>query len=245
MHALIGDRLLDAWDRGFQENDLARPLTLLHLSSPERSRESIAALSLAERDLDLWRLRQITFGEWLRATLPCAGCSAQIEFTLALSSVIEPLERLQLTARVEEQILGWDVAVRLVTTRDLEAALSMQDEEMGKQILLERCVSLKSASGVASDWESAPDAVRNLALEAFEEIHEGAEFTCVATCPQCGAVEMADLDIGRFLWFEVRNAAKRLLREIHELASAYGWSEAAILGMTPQRRQSYLAMVRA
>jgi hypothetical protein len=82
-------------------------------------------------------------------------------------------------------------------------------------------------------------------MELFEAMHEGAEFTCETVCPQCGAVDLADLDIGRFLWFEVRNAARRLLLEIHELASAYGWSEAAILGMSPQRRQGYLAMVRA
>jgi hypothetical protein len=55
---------------------------------------------------------------------------------------------------------------------------------------------------------------------------------------------MADLDIGRFLWFEVRNAAQRLLREVHELAYAYGWSESAILAMSFHRRQNYLAMVR-
>lgn len=245
MNALAGDQLLAAWDRGFHESDLARPLTLLQVSSPERTRENLASLSLAERDLELWRLRRMTFGEWLRATLPCAECSAQIEFTLALSNVIEPLELLQLKAPVETQTQGWQVAVRPVTTRDLEAALSSSDEASAKQALLERSVSLKLVSGAAADWQDAPEPVRNLALQAFEEVHEGAESTCVATCPQCGAVKMADLDIGRFLWFEVRNAARRLLREIHELASAYGWSESAILAMTSQRRQSYLTMVRA
>jgi hypothetical protein len=245
MHALVGDQLLAAWDRGSHENDLARPLTLLHISSPERCRENIAALSLAERDLDLWRLRRMTFGEWLRATLPCAACSAQIEFTLALSSVIEPLERLQLTTALTKQIDDWSVAARPATTRDLEAVLSITDEDLARQALLERCVSLTLRSGIPADWANLPDTVRNLAVGSFEEIHEGAEFTCVATCPQCGAVEMADLDIGRFLWFEVRNAAKRLLLEIHDLASAYGWSESAILALSAQRRQTYLAMVRA
>jgi hypothetical protein len=244
MHALVGDQLLAAWDRGSHESDLARALTLLHMSSPERSRESIAALSLAERDLELWRLRRITFGEWLRATLPCAACSAQIEFTLALSDVIEPLERLQLTTAVTTHIEDWAVAARPATTRDLEAVLSIADDELAKQILLERCVALTSRSGTAADWANLPDPVRKRAVETFDEVHEGAEFTCIASCPQCGAVELEDLDIGRFLWFEVRNAAKRLLVEIHELASAYGWSESAILALSAQRRQSYLAMVR-
>lgn len=245
MRALSADQLLAAWDRGFHESDLGRPLTLLRLSCPERSGESLAELSLAERDLDLWRLRRIMFGERLRATLPCAGCAAQIEFTLAVSSVIDPLESLQSTTPLETQVDRWQVRVRPVITADLEAALKMPDDPSAKQLLLERCVSLNAPSGMAAGWEDAPEATRAFALEAFEQIHEGAEFTCVATCPQCGAVEMADLDIGRLLWLEVRNAAKRLLWEIHELASAYGWSESAILAMTSQRRQSYLNMVRA
>jgi hypothetical protein len=247
MHALVGEQLLAAWDRGSRESDLARALTLLTVSSPERTRESVAALSLAERDLELWRLRQMTFGEWLRATLPCRECPAQMEFTLDLSSVIEPLERLRLSAPVapsERQVNGWRVNVEPATTRDLEAALRMPDQSSSKQTLLERCTSLVDPVGAAARWSEAPDAVRDCATEVFEEIHEGAEFTCAAACPQCGAVEMADLDIGRFLWFEVRNAAQRLLREVHELAYAYGWSESAILAMSFHRRQNYLAMVR-
>jgi hypothetical protein len=245
MHALTGERLLEAWDRGFNQSDLTRPLTLLGVSCPERSTAEIAGLSLAERDLDLWRLRRLTFGEWLRATLPCAGCAQQIEFTLALTTVVEPLERLSLAMPPQKQIEGWNISMRPVTTSDLEAVLAFEDAESAKQALMERCGSFASSDGTISSWRDASEAARTAAMELFEAMHEGAEFTCETVCPQCGAVDLADLDIGRFLWFEVRNAARRLLLEIHELASAYGWSEAAILGMSPQRRQGYLAMVRA
>jgi hypothetical protein len=244
MHALVGEQLLAAWDRGFHESDLLRPLTLLTASSPELSRESVATMSLAQRDFELWRLRQMSFGEWLRATLPCAGCSAQIEFTLGVSAVIEALRPLQLTAPAQMEMQGWTIALRPATTCDLEAVLHTPPQ-LARQTLLDRCISLTDPLGNVATLEQAPDAVRNLAVEAFEKIHEGAEFTCEAICPQCGAVEMADLDIGRFLWFEVRSAARRLLREIHELASAYGWSESAILALSSERRQSYLELVRA
>jgi hypothetical protein len=53
-----------------------------------------------------------------------------------------------------------------------------------------------------------------------------------------------DLDIGRFLWMEVRHAALALLRDVHELASAYGWREDEILTMNSARRAMYLGMVR-
>ena len=45
------------------------------------------------------------------------------------------------------------------------------------------------------------------------------------------------------LWEEIEVRAHVLLGEVHRLASAYGWSEAQILALSPARRASYLAMV--
>ena len=53
------------------------------------------------------------------------------------------------------------------------------------------------------------------------------------------------LDAGQLLWEEIEARALVLLREVHHLASAYGWSEAQILALTPARRASYLAMAGA
>ena len=44
---------------------------------------------------------------------------------------------------------------------------------------------------------------------------------------------------------ELATQAKRLLREVHFLARAYGWREADILAMSARRRQAYLEMVGA
>ena len=38
-------------------------------------------------------------------------------------------------------------------------------------------------------------------------------------------------------------AAGRLMRDIHLLASAYGWTEAEVLSLSAWRRQAYLDMV--
>jgi len=50
-------------------------------------------------------------------------------------------------------------------------------------------------------------------------------------------------DIASFFWAEICVQAKRLLREVHTLARAYGWREMDILSMSPARRQFYLEMV--
>src|SRR5262249_46541500 len=111
------------------------------------------------------------------------------------------------------------------------------DPTRARRLLLDRSVSAWHAHEIEPD-ETAT------ALRTFNELHAAAEITLQVTCPGCGHTEAVDLDIARFLWTEVRHAAVRLLRDVHDLASAYSWQEAAILAMTPQRRRAYLEMVR-
>jgi hypothetical protein len=47
-------------------------------------------------------------------------------------------------------------------------------------------------------------------------------------------------DIVSFFWAEIGAWAQRLLREVHALASAYGWREADILALSAWRRRQYL-----
>ena len=49
---------------------------------------------------------------------------------------------------------------------------------------------------------------------------------------------------GLSLKFSYTAWAVRLLGEVHELASAYGWREHDVLALSPWRRQAYLQMVR-
>jgi hypothetical protein len=62
-------------------------------------------------------------------------------------------------------------------------------------------------------------------------------------CPACQRGWTAAFDIVAFFWGELDAWAQRLLVEVHKLASAYGWSEADILGMSQVRRNLYLNIV--
>jgi hypothetical protein len=62
-------------------------------------------------------------------------------------------------------------------------------------------------------------------------------------CPACGAQSSAEFDIAAFFWQEITAQARRLLREVHALARAYGWREADILAMSARRRQAYLSLI--
>jgi hypothetical protein len=53
------------------------------------------------------------------------------------------------------------------------------------------------------------------------------------------------LHIASYLWGEIDDWARRVLRDIHVLASAYGWRESDILDMNARRRETYLQMLGA
>ena len=70
-----------------------------------------------------------------------------------------------------------------------------------------------------------------------------ADVQLALSCPACSHQWQSVFDIVSFFWSEMNAWAYRILREVHILASAYGWREADILAMSPYRRQLYLKMV--
>ncbi len=83
-------------------------------------------------------------------------------------------------------------------------------------------------------------------IEAFlAKTDPQAETLIDLTCPACGHGWTVALDIGSFLWTRWNALAKRLLREVHVLARAYGWREPDILALSWIRRQAYLEMASA
>jgi len=244
VHPLTGERLLEAWDRGAAQHDLDRALTMLAVARPGTARGALAALSVPERNRHLLRLRQVSFGSELRGYVPCASCGTRLEFSMSIPPLVAHLERLEPGGPVRWTRGARTFSMRPVTSEDLLAVVRAPDAPTARRVLLARCLSATDAGGGVACADPIDDA-EALMLEQFDRLHEGAEIVCELRCPACASVARVDLDIGRFLWSEVRHAAAGLLREVHELAAAYGWTEAAILAMSDRRRRTYLEMVRA
>jgi hypothetical protein len=241
MLPLRGESLIAAWELAAQQRYLERALTLLRLSCPDIDGEQALSMPISELNLRLLRLRQISFGGTVSAILPCSRCGERLEMELPLSPLIARLEagaRAATTAWMEED---GEYVARQLRAGDLLQAEAEPDPERARQLLLARCLEAKHAGEVAGTLPAIPQSAK--ALRLLEELNAGAEIVVGISCPSCGGAEDVELDIVRFLWAEVRHAAMRLLREVHELAATYGWSEAAILAMSPQRRTAYLQMV--
>ena len=122
---------------------------------------------------------------------------------------------------------GRELRFRLPTSADLLAVKSAEQ-------LLERC-SLSGDGQLAEDFVAAVG-------EKMSDADPMADIHLALNCPNCEYNWEAAFDIVAFLWREISAAARRLLREVHTLASAYGWTESEILGMSPARRRAYLEM---
>jgi hypothetical protein len=72
-----------------------------------------------------------------------------------------------------------------------------------------------------------------------------ADIQLAISCAACSHHWRTTFDIVSFFWSEIEVWARRLLCEVHILASAYGWHEREILGLGPVRRQLYLEMLGA
>jgi hypothetical protein len=239
MRALTGELLLAAWEQSMPENHLNRALTMLAVAMPESSRSQLAEMSVAERNLALLRLHELSFGSFLSGFSVCSQCGGQLEFTLQVSPMLAQLENQAPKAPAEWSENGQRYRLRPANTSDLLSSLEVPDTSEAQNHILARCLTL------SGEQESIPPSVLYAALEKFEQLHEAAELNCAIQCPECSGNQTFDLDIVRFLWCEVRYAAQRLLSEIHQLAGAYGWSEQSIARMSPQRRGAYLEMLSA
>jgi hypothetical protein len=239
-------RLLEAWDRASTAGDAGRASALLSAACPGTSPAQWDVVAITEVNLQLVRLRRISFGSSLTGQLPCSECGAQLEFNIDVPQIIQRLEETMTEDDTADWTSGNDrFSMRAANNLDLVAVSTQAGPEDARLLLLERCTQVND--GPASD-EIASAALRaseTVALETFTRLHQAAEITCRVPCVACGHAEVSDLDMARFLWAEVRHNAGKLLREIHELASVYGWSEEAIINMPAHRRERYLEMIRS
>uniref|UniRef100_A0A7V4GAH1 Phage baseplate protein n=1 Tax=Desulfobacca acetoxidans TaxID=60893 RepID=A0A7V4GAH1_9BACT len=230
------------YEEGRRQHRLDRWLTILQAASPDRSRRELADLTIGQRDLQLLDFREAHFGRKLKAYGECPACQAQLEFDLGTETLrqdagLQPHQEFTLTEA------GFELRYRLPTSRDLAAAAALPGLHEAREVILQRCLLAAAHQGVPMDLEKLP---ADLVARLIEEMgcrDPQADVRLALDCPGCGHAWEVLFDIGVFVWHDLKLTARRLVQEVHILASAYGWSETAILSLTPARRQAYLDLV--
>jgi hypothetical protein len=243
MRAPSTGELLEVWEAGFAQAPLERALALLAVACPEASWEQLAALSIGQRDVRLLTLREALWGPQMAAVVVCPKCQERLELSLDTREILSDAQGSQ-PGEMSLRIANFNMTFRLPTTLDLMDA-GGQNGTMGSARLLERCILSAEQGGMAIDSDKLPlEAVEGVA-KSMAEADPLADVQLSLCCPNCELRWRAVFDIVSFLWTEIEVWAWRILKDVHTLAQAYGWSEREILTLSPTRRQFYLDMVGA
>jgi hypothetical protein len=200
----------------------------------------VEGLSIGQRDTLLLQLREWTFGPDLTGTSTCPQCREQIELTFGT----DDLPTAGTTPATTVEMNGYELHLRPPTSRDI-IAVAVQDLARARLDLLERCLLSAHYRGSPAAASDLPEVVLDEAERKLAEADPQSDIQLVVACPACGRQTRVVFDIVSFFWREIESWAFRILREVHTLASAYGWGEEEILALSPVRRQCYLDLVGA
>jgi hypothetical protein len=227
--------LLELWEHGLHLHPLDRALLLLGAThgTPEKS---LADWPLGRRNEALAEIRCSCFGSTLQAWITCPRCDEKLEFEVDIPTLLRGHQNGERSS--EERLAVNGYSFRLPTSRDLARVSAASDPRVAAVDLLEGCRVDKGAAPVWSDADLEEIGEQMALADPMAEIR----FKFV--CPICAYDCDESLDLGNVLWAEIEARAKRLLFEIHTLASAYGWTEKEILSLSENRRLLYLEIVQ-
>jgi hypothetical protein len=234
--------LFGAWEAGLSQPPLQRALTLAALVTPESDRD-LTALGIGRRDALLLALRTRTFGARLSGQVACPACSCELELAFD-AGAIQALDREPPSDWFLVRYGEFEITARCPTTADL-SSLDGSDVTVNTRRVACACILSARRRGAPIKPAALPDAAVNAVSERLSEMDPLGAVSLSTSCPGCGHAWEAPFDIAAFLWTEIHAWGCRLLRDIHALASAYGWRERDILAVSPLRRQAYLDMIGA
>ena len=246
-------RLLEVWERGAACSPPRRALLLLGVAHPGLDPAILGALPVGRRDALLLRLRARLFGPRLDATAACPACNERVEFTLSLpdllpsvsdpaaaaEELVRPVPPGPLVLELEDHAL----TLRPPSADDLVALENHRDPAAAEAELLRRCVLSARRDDQPIESAALPGPLVAAVSARIAEADPLSDLRLGLSCPACSHAWSDPLDIAACLWRELEAWAARLLREVHLLATAYGWTEDAILALSPVRRRHYLDLI--
>jgi hypothetical protein len=197
-------------------------------------------MPVGRRDGELLSLREGLFGPVIVALAQCPGCDGRCElsFTVDGIRVAQPDDGTVLVESGE-----YAVRARPASSADLMDVQALPGTAARAQALIARCTVEARRGSRRVGADELPAAVAEVVADAMSAADPQAEVQVAMVCPGCGHEWRATFDVAEFLWREIDAWAKRVLEEVHILASAYGWAQSEILSMSAARRRRYVSMV--
>jgi hypothetical protein len=189
--------------------------------------------TLGQRNRRMLQLHAGLFDRAIEARVACTKCETQNEFAVPREEILAaPMA--DADAIVEMPVSGGNVRFRQPRLADIAIASTAGDP---KAALIRLC-SLSEAGELALCEADA------LAVH-YEALDPLANISIDTPCAQCGSAISATVELADFVASDIIRLVDGLFRDIDSIASAYGWSEADILALPPDRRARYISMIAA
>jgi hypothetical protein len=191
-------------------------------------------LPVTDFEIMLLRLREMVVGGTVSSDVGCPACRERVDVSFRVADYIAAVRPETPRGVTPGPAPGWlaldGTPFRLPLVADL---LAVRDATAPGSALRALCQAPKTAGRARARIERA---IARMAPEVSG--HVG------GTCPACGAAIEPLFDVSAFVVTELRRRAAEVYAEVHLLAIAYGWDEAAILALPGARRRQYAELVR-
>jgi hypothetical protein len=204
----------------------------------ESGADAARALSAGDRVALLLVLHRLMTGDAMPCVLDCPwhGCGQRLEIELSAAELVVDGDAGGPTHTLD--FGGERVDFRLPTGADEERAARTAVEEgpaAAAGELVRACL--------ADPPSSPPPGLEEALGAAIARIDPHVEITLALRCPVCERESEVALDVASYLWRELEMRLARLDRDVHVLASHYGWSEGEIWALGERRRARYIELV--
>ncbi|MGW2250055.1 hypothetical protein ACWCXH_07635 [Kitasatospora sp. NPDC001660] len=233
---LTEEGLLAVWEAGRGQDPVRRALVLAAAGGGDPA--AVADLAVGRREELVLGLRVRCFGPGLPCAVTCPSCRTELELDLTAQDVTPAPPDGERVVRAG----GFELAFRPVTTRDL-LAVRGAPHAGARQALLGRVLTSAVADGRPVGVDALPADVLEALAGALAAQDPQADVRLDLDCAECGHTWTSPFDASGYLWAELDAHARRLLHDVHTLATAYGWTEPDVLAVGPERRQLYLELV--
>ena len=244
MRPLTVVELLNLWEAGLHHTLIEKSLHLLCVACSVPDIQTMAGVSIGERDARLLQLRAWMFGTQLSNMAYCPACSQPVEWETNLRDLqLQPAHAETRPNEFDLGSAGFSLRFRLLNSLDLMAATG--NTGVNAKQLLSGCILKVQHEQQDCGADDLPDEVFEALDKRLDEEDPQADIQMMVNCPACAHEWHATFDILSYLWVEIDSWAKHMLQEVSVLARAFGWSERDILNMSTQRRQLYLEMTKS
>lgn len=197
-----------------------------------------AHITTADRDRLLVSIYRDLYGNGIDSTIDCAFCGEPFDVNFLLDDLLaftQPVPDETVTTTPDGLFQHSDgTGFRLPTGTDELAVVGLPAAEAAEQ-LLQRCLTVSTDPADKGDQVQA-------AMQAMAPL---LDMDLGARCPECGQAQSVQFSMQSFLLNRMKNEQKQVAAEVHQLASAYRWSHAELVGLPRRLRRMYLGFIQS